>query len=444
MAIATFTVGTKVARERDRGTAPSALTTNWANGSAWNLGGAWFDVITDGMPDLKEQREIIYPQGHAGKRFVNQQQAIVGRKWSDGGFSAPVVADYLGLLLYAALGEASTNLVGSQASLMPGERVQTTPKSFVLANQPTDGGKIISFEIKGTGKAGTIAISGIDTYGNGASETISFASAGVFFAKTAFSSIGASGVQVTIPGLLAAAEASLTIIGIDKFTHTFTPASGSSGITLSIEQHGAPEAGAASKSFIHTGMALTELSLNTPAQANDGVFTVNAAFEGDPTATCNATVLNSPSSLRLWPAWTALVRRDSGTAWNTITDFNMTVATGNKNVMTGTGSQGPQSTLYSGMEVTGDIKFLVDNEIEYNKWVGASTVPLHIRWNTPWKLSSANNYELNASLLVNLTDFSKSDSDGAQEISFGWTGIVSSNFGDVPVKFLLQNGTSSY
>ena len=104
MAITSFTVGTKIGKERNRGTAPSALTTNWANGSAWNLGGALFDVVTDGMPDLTEHREIIYPQGYAGKRFMNQQQAVVGRIWSEGGFSAPVVADYLGLLLFAALG----------------------------------------------------------------------------------------------------------------------------------------------------------------------------------------------------------------------------------------------------------------------------------------------------------------------------------------------------
>ena len=112
--------------------------------------------------------------------------------------------------------------------------------------------------------------------------------------------------------------------------------------------------------------------------------------------------------------------------------------------MTGTGSQGPQSSLYAGFGVTGGIKFLVDNEIEYNKFIGASTVPLHIRWNTPWKMSSANNMELNASLLVNLEDFSKSDADGAQEISFGFTSLEDSSIGSVPIQLSLTNSVPGY
>src|SRR3990167_4042457 len=280
MARSSFTTGLKIAKESNRGTAPSALTTNWANGSAWNLGGAWYDVVTDGMPDLKEQREIIYPQGYAGKRFMNQQQAVEGRVWSEGGFSAPVVGDYLGLLLLAALGESSTNKLGTQASLLVtpasvAEPINTNPKSFVLTNQPADGGKIIGFEIKGTKDAGTISVCGVDAQRAGASELITFASGGVFFTKTAFSAIGASSLAVS-----GVSAASLTVTAFDGFTHTFTPASGSSGVTLAIERHGVPEAGAASKSFIHTGMALRELSLHSPAQANDGIFSVDAAFEG--------------------------------------------------------------------------------------------------------------------------------------------------------------------
>ena len=450
MAKASFLSGIKISRSVDRSTAPSTITGN-AAGSGWWQGGQWFDVITDGLPDLTEHREIIYPQGHAGKRFMNAQQAVVGRIWSEGGFSAPVTGDFLGLLLYSALGEASTNLLGLPASLIgtpasAAEPINVSPKSLVLQNQPTEGGKFLRFELKGTGDSGTIAISGIDVYGNGASETISFsrvANGVLLYSKTAFSSIGASGITVT--GLSAA---SLTLQAIDQFQHTFRPASGSSGITLSIERIGAPEAGAASKSFMHVGMVPTELTLNTPAKANDGIFTIDTKFVGDPTATCNSTAINSSSPMRIWPAWTALVRRDGGTAWNTVTDLSIKIETGNKNVMTGTGAQGPQSTLYAGFGVTGGIKFLVDNEVEYNKWAGASVTPLHIRWNTPWKMSSANNLELNASLLVNLENFSKSDSDGAQELSFDMTSIedagIGGTGGGVPVQFLLKNSVPNY
>jgi hypothetical protein len=143
--IATFNQGLKMAIEIDRATAPSGTGTT---GSGWWLGGKWHDIVTDGLPDIQDRQAVIFPTGHAGKRQMNQQAPVQGRQWSDGTFSAPVVADFLGLLLYGALGTASTNEVPStDASVLSQEPLNSDPKSLVMSNQPSDSGAVLRFEV---------------------------------------------------------------------------------------------------------------------------------------------------------------------------------------------------------------------------------------------------------------------------------------------------------
>src|SRR3990167_5434164 len=186
--VASFNAGTKISLETDRGTAASGDKT----GKMWWEGGRWFSVITDGLPSVQDAQATIFPSGHAGDRRINQQSPVVGRKWSEGNFSAPVTGDFIAPLLYAAMVGASVDMVpGAASSLMTNEPVNINPKSFVLMNQPSDGGAILRFEIKGnqTSPGGTISVCGIDAYGLGASELISAASAGMVYSRNSYSSI---------------------------------------------------------------------------------------------------------------------------------------------------------------------------------------------------------------------------------------------------------------
>ena len=427
MPTVTFLQGQWLAIETDRGSAPSGGKALAGAGAPWWNGGRRIPVITDGLPDLQDAQAVIFPTGHAGVRPMNQQSPVVGRKWSEGGMKGPAVADVLAALLYGALGSLSSNMVPANApSLLTNEPVHSTPnaKSLVLSNQPDSGGNVLRFDLKGSVAACAVGISGIDSYGNAASEVISFASEGLFYSRTSWSTIGASGISFS--GL--SATTSVTITGIKNFVHTFSAASVSP--TMTIERSGTPTAGnAASRAFIHPAMAITELTLNTPAATNDGIVNFDVSFVGDPTAGSVSASLNHASPMKIWPAWVLKVTRDNGSAWNRPTEFNVKIGTGMKNLNSAGGSQGPQGTLSGPMEITGNITLYAEDELEYNRWKGASQTVLYARWYTGWPLTSGQNIELGASLPIYFENMKESDQDDAFVLNADFRTVSDSNFG---------------
>lgn len=428
----TFNQALKIAVEIDRASAASGDKL----GRSWWEGGRWFPVITDGLPSVQDNQAVIFPQGHAGDRRVNQQVPVVGRKWTEGDFAAPVVADFLGPLLYAAMGATSGNMTPTttNASLLNNESLNSNPKSLVLVNQPSDSGAILRFDIKGDNKpAGTVSICGIDSYGNGASELISFASPGLVYSRTSWSSIAASGIAIS-----GVSAGSVTIYGIQKFTHTFTSAS--VGPTLSFERIGNPTAGDASgnKNFIDPAMALKELTLENDSEAVDGIFKVSATFEGDPTGTSTATSLTGPSVLKIWPSWTLAVTRDNGTTWNTVTNISLTVADDSGNYRSAAGVQGPQGTKHGSQQYSGNITVLLNNEVEYVKWRNASQIRAHMLWSTPWLLHGTSvGMQLSASVPMYFESPQVQDSNGVYSFSGAFRVVRDDNF---PMSFQLTNG----
>src|SRR3990167_5235953 len=320
----TFNLGTKIATEVDRGTAPSG---NY-DGKQWNEGGRWFTVVTDGLPSIQDNQANIFAGGHGGDRRINQQNPVIGRKWSEGDMSAPVVADFLGVLLYAAMGSASTTMTptSSGPTLLLNAEPLSSPKSLVLNNQPSDGGAILRFIINGIQGPGQISVCGIDAFGNGASEIVTTTSAGAYWTRTSWSSIAASGIAIS--GLSAG---TVSLCGIRNYTTTFTHSSVAP--TLSIERQGVPTTGEASANLnhMHVGMALRSLTLETNAEQVDGLFMVSADFEGDPSGASTKTTLHGTSPLKIWPSWGLRIRRDNGTQWDVVQNFTMNITPANAN-----------------------------------------------------------------------------------------------------------------
>lgn len=430
----TFNAGQKISLEVDRGSAPSGARL----GKLWSEGGRWFDVITDGLPTVQDTQAVIFPSGHAGDRRINQQPPVVGRQWSEGDFSAPVVADYLGVLLYAAMGSLSTNMVPSggtatTASLLTKTALSNNGQILTLASQPCDGGAILRIEISGIVGPGLLAVCGIDAYGNGASESITLNGGGEMYSRTSFSSIGASGLSIN--GLSAG---NINITGIRNFVHTFTQASVAP--TLAMERIGHPTAGEASanKNFLNVGMVLKTLTLTVDAEKVDGLTMVQAAFEGDPSGASTKTGLNAPSMLKIWPSWDLLVTRDQGTAWNVVENVSLTVNTGNTMYRAAAGTQGPQGAFFGGTEYTGNITILLNNELEFAKWKAASEIQMLWNMQTPWKLAGSTNYSMAASVPSYFNKLSEQDTNGMFTLSGDYRVVRDDNF---PLAFSLVNGT---
>lgn len=429
--ISTFSLATKIAVETDYTSAPSGLR----NGRLWSEGGRWFDIITDGLPSVQENQAIIFPQGHAGDRRMNQQQPVQGRIWSEGDLSAPVVADFLGVLLLGAMGAASTNMTptSSAASLLVSEPL--TSNRVVLNNQPSDGGAILRFDIAGFDGTGvTISISGIDAAGNGASEIITTAAQrGVAYSRTSWSSIAASGLSIT-----GASGGTFTIYGIRDFTHTFTTASVAP--TLSMERMNVPTAGDASAnlSHIHPGLVVRSLTLETNAEQVDGLLMVSVDFEGAESGASTKTTLNAPSPMKLWPSWTLRVRRDNGTQWDVVQNMSLQITTNNANYRAAAGTRSPQGVFFGGQEFTGSIELLLNNEAEYKKWSNASEIQMHALWNTPWKMAGSTAIQLSASIPAFLENIQTQESDGKWILSGDYRAVRNDNF---PMQFALRNST---
>jgi hypothetical protein len=348
---------------------------------------------------------------------MNQQAPVQGRKWSDGDFSANVTADFVGLLLHAAMGGLSSDTVPStDHELLVDEPLTSGEKQLVLAQQPSDGGALLGILITGTSEGGTISVSGIDAEGNGASENITFASAGSFFTRNSFSAIGASSLTIN-----ANSEdiGSATVYGYKYFKHTFSASD--QNPTYSIERVGDPAAGdAASRSFMHGGMVLQSITFNTPAATRDGVFSVDSTWEGRETAACDATTIQHASTLRIWPAWSLSISRDN-VSWHKAKNQTFTINAGNRNYRTAAGVQGPQGAFHGGRELTGSNEVLLEDETEFNRWRGASRLSQVFYWVSPWALTSNQNQALTASFLGSYTEnVDGSDSDGEQTLSMDY------------------------
>jgi len=255
--------------------------------------------------------------------------------------------------------------------------------------------------------SGTLQVCGLDSHGNAASENLSWdADAAVLYTRTSFSSV--TGIQMVSAATIGG---SIAVNGIKYFTHTITP--GPSNPTFSIERLGDPSAGAASKSFMHPGMVLQNMTIDSPAATRDGVITVSSTWEGDSTATCTAKAVQEASGVRLWPAWTLSLTRD-GVAYINPTNHSLTINSGNRNYRSAAGVQSPQGSFYGGREMTQSFDLLLDNEVEFNRWRGASKQNLVLTWQSPWKLTGTQNATMTASLTdTYLESVSGGEDDGA-------------------------------
>ena len=401
MPTAVFNTGLKLAIEQENNIAPGTSTN-----PHWWQGGTWIPISTDGLPSLQDRQPLIFAAGAAGNRNINARAPVKGRTWSDGGFTFPFAADMMGALLYAAMGTLSTNSVPSTDTVLASGMAlaPATSNTIDLSDQPSDGGAIIRFKISTASDAGWISISGISPDGQGLSEIIDFSSAGSFYTRNSYSAIGVSSIIIYSDN-----EGSVAIDGYKYWEHTFT--AGPSNPTLSIERLGDPTAGAASKSFMHTSMALMNMTLNTPAAQRDGLFTGSVEFEGHPTATCDATSQMSTSIVNIWPSWGLSVTRDS-TTWNRVTNATLTINAGNRNFRAAAGTQVPQGTFFGPREVTAAIDILVDDEEERNRWLGASSHQMAWNWDSPHKLTAVQNQALQASMFsAYLENIDVSDDD---------------------------------
>jgi hypothetical protein len=304
---------------------------------------------------------------------------------------------------------------------------------LTLAKQPSDGGAIFRVEVTGIVGPGTLSISGIDAYGNGASENITLNGAGTMYSRTSWSSIGNSGLSVN--GLSAG---NITITGIRNFVHTFTQASVAP--TLAMERIGNPTAGEASanKNFINPNNVLKSLNFTWDAEKVDGLGMVQASFEGDPSGASTKTTINAPSMLKIWPSWALQVSRDQGTAWNVVENINLQVNTGNTKYRAAAGVQNPQGSFFGATEYTGNITILLNNELEYAKWRAASEIQMLWNMNTPWKLAGSTVYALNASVPSYFGKLAVQDTNGMFTLAGDFRVVRDDNF---PMQFSLVNGT---
>ena len=381
-----FNVGLKVAIEDSYSVAPPSL--------GYYQGGRWIDITTDGLPDIMDRQATIFASGFAGRRTLNNRAPVVGRKWSDGSFNFPITSDFLGTLLYGLMGSASVNSVPSTTfDLVNDEAVLGGGTSQVVdfVNQPSDGGAVLRIWVSGTSVPGQITLRGIDSHGNGASEIISWKSGGSLYTRTSFSSLGASGTVVESDN-----PASITIQGFKYFDYSFS-LNNTSAPTLSIERYGDPTAGAASKTRMHTGMVVQNITLNTPAAQPDGLVTGSAQLEGNPTATCNAGILSDTSAVGVWPSWGLRITRDNEN-WYKVTDATITVNTGARTYRSAAGVQNPQGVFFGGVEVTTGLQLLLDDESDFLRWQGASRQDIRYQWQSPWKLTSTDYQMLSASI----------------------------------------------
>lgn len=401
---------------------------------AWFEGGRWIDIIASDRPSIQGQQATIFPQGYAGRRSMNQQPPVVGRKWSEGDVSFQIVEDILPLLLYGVMGGLSSNSVPSTDASLVENFALSGDLAVDLTSQPSDGGAILLFNITSTSTGGDITIQGIDAAGNGASETITYASAGQYWSRKSWSAIGPSSINITNSN--ASQAGSLTILGFKYFEHTISASE--TNPTISMERVGTPSTGAASKSFFHPGMVVMSVGFNVPADSRDGVMSMDASFEGDFPTACTATDLNHASPMAIWPAWGASITRD-GSTYQRIMNFSLDIQGGNRNYRTAAGTQNPQGAFFGPREVTGDFQMLIQDESEYERWAGASKSQYVIWMNSPWVLQGNTYRAFTASLTDAYTESStEGDTDDMQVLDQSFRMI--DNAADDVLKVYVRNG----
>ena len=370
----------KLAPEASYGVAPCGFP----SGSPWWLGGRWQLAMPTEYPTFQDRQEVIFPKGGTEERMAHRVQPVVGRRWSEGVLTAPFSLELGELLFVGLLGNAQlAQTITAQTSLLENEPINTAPKNFVLAAQPTVGQRL-RFEIKGTGNPGTLGVSGIDVYGNAVSELISFPSGGLFYSRNSYRTVGDSSLAVS--GIT---NGTLTAIGFGRFNHTISGIA--LPVTLSIEQAGTPDTGSAASAFIHTGVIVEELTLHNDAEAPDGLLTITAQLEGRFSTTCpivTETPTFSGSFLRPWPAWALQVKR-ADSDWNKVASMDLSFRTENANYRPTADGQLPQEAFAGPVTVEGDLGILVDNDDERGRWLGASITKLEFNWSAPWKLRDA-------------------------------------------------------
>jgi hypothetical protein len=421
-----FNTGLKIAVESSYSVAPAA--------GDWYQGGRWVDIVTDGLPDLADRQAVIFPSGHAGRRAMNNRAPVVGRKWSDGTFNFPVTSDFLGTVLYGLMGSASANSVPSTTfALLADYGIgANTSKVVDFTAQPSDGGAVIRVYVAGTSVGGSITFQGIDAQGNGASETLSWTSGGSLYTRTSFSSLGASGTT-----MFSNNTASVSLHGFKYFDYNFT-LNNTSAPTLSIERYGDPTAGAASKSRMHTGMVIQNLTLNTPAAQTDGLVTGSVQLEGNPTATCTAGILAETSAVGVWPSWGLKITRDN-LNWFKVTDATLNVNTGARTYRSAAGVQNPQGVFHGGFEATAGMQLLVDDENEFLRWQGASKQAIRFLWTSPWRLTTADYQTMSASMLSAYTEGDVSPQEDEQAWALGVNMRAANNDSAGVISFSLKS-----
>lgn len=432
---ATFSIGLQIAKEDTYSVAPESGT----NGFWWQ-GGRWIPITTTETPDLQDRQATIFPEGRAGSRARRNRRPVVGRRWSDGDFSFEATSDFLPLLAYGALGSISSTDTASTDYLLKVEEPipADSQEAQVLTTQPSDGGAILRFSVNETSVGGWISLSGIDADGNGASETLTFSSAGSMYTRTSFSSISASGIIIFSNN-----AATVDIHGYKYFEHIVS-VHATSNPTFSIQRHGDPTAGATSKMRLLTGMVATEFGLDSPASTEDGLITGSVGWEGNPTATCNATSLPSVSSILVWPAWTLSLTRES-VAYNKALDFSFTFDGGNRNYLTAAGTQNPQGVVHLSQELEGSMRILLEDEEEYNRWKGASTNDMVAKWLSPYKMTSTDFQLMYASMnSLYFDEVSSGEDDDLQILEADFMTINDANTGLLKMYFKNNIPGSAY
>ena len=365
----------KIAAEASYGVVP----VNFPSGSPWYVGGRWQLAIPEKGSEYRDGQEMIFPRSGVDERIRNRVNPVIGRRWSEGTLTFPFTIELAELLFAGLWGPPDTQALVGAGSLLVNEPINESPKSLVLTAQPGTG-RVLRFELKGTGNPGTIGVSGIDAYGNPASETISFSSGGLFNSRNVYQAIGASSLAVS--GIL---NGSLTVLGIRR-TH-FT-----SGIglptTLTIEQAGLPDVGSNSSSFYYTGVVVKELRLRNDAEAPDGLLKIEADMEGRFSVTCPVSNPQDNASMHLvWPAWSMQARRDDAD-WNKVANADLRFMSENRNYRPAADSQAPQEILAGAIAVEGDLEVIVDNDDERLRWLGGSSTKLEFNWSAPWKTTN--------------------------------------------------------
>jgi hypothetical protein len=432
----TFNIGLQIAKEDSYSVAPNSSANRF-----WWQGGRWIPITTTGTPDLTDRQATIFPEGRAGSRARYNRRPVVGRRWSDGDFGFDLTMDFMPLIAYGALGSLSSNAVPSTngASMLEVEPIPAaTSKSVVLANQPGDGGALLQMYVGGTSVGGWVTVTGVDADGFGASETVSFTSAGSLYTRTSFSAIGASSITAWSDNV-----ATISINGFQYHEHT-AYVNNTSNPSFSIQRYGDPTAGATSKIRLLPGMVITEFELNTPAEARDGLVTGTVSFEGNPTTTCNASNIPSVSPIRVWPAWVLSVTR-AGVSFTKALDFSFKVTAGNRNYRTAAGTQNPQGAVYLSNMVDGSMRLLLDSEEEYNYWRGASSNNFVASWNSPYRLNTNNFQQMVASMnQLYFSDVSQGEDADLQILETDFQNIVDSDNGILKMYFKNNIPGSAY